>query len=80
MFKEQIKLLRKIENLEVYYYHYTDDYDDKESKLKVFKVKLAQFSNIIDEELFTKIFGDTLETLASKLINTMGKEEYQIFC
>ena len=80
MFKKQIKLLRKIENVEVYYYYYTGDYDDKESKLKVFKVKLAQFSNIIDEELFTKIFGDTLETLASKLINTMGKEEYQVFC
>ena len=35
-------------------------------------------SNIIDEELFAKIFGYTLEALANKLINTTNKEENQI--
>ena len=34
--------------------------------------------NIIDEELFAKIFGYTLEALANKLINTTNKEENQI--
>ena len=35
-------------------------------------------ANIIDEELFAKIFGDTLEALANKLINSTNKEENQI--
>ena len=35
-------------------------------------------SNIIDEKLFEKIFDHTLETLASKPINTTSKEENQI--
>ena len=74
-FEEQIKLLIKVENLEVYYY--TKDYDNKEFKLKIFKAELAQFSNIIDEGLFVSMSGDTLEALASKLINTTDKEEYQ---
>ena len=33
---------------------------------------------IIDEKLFETIFGHTLETLTSKLINTTNKEENQI--
>ena len=57
-FEEQIKLLRKVENL--------------------VKLRLAHLANIIDEELFAKIFGYALEALASKLINTTDKEEYQI--
>ena len=74
-FEEQIKLLRKTKKLEMYYY--TEDYDDKELNFKVFKLKLAHLVNIIDEELFKKIFSYTLEALASKLINTTDKEEYQ---
>ena len=54
------------------------DYDDKESKFKIFKLKLADLSNIIDEKLFEQIFGHTFETLANKLINTTNKEENQI--
>ena len=34
--------------------------------------------NEIDEKLFKQIFGQTLETLANKLINTTNKEENQI--
>ena len=35
-------------------------------------------ANIIDKELFVKKFGDTLEALTNKLINTTNKEENQI--
>ena len=59
-------------------FYYTNDYDDKELKLKVFKLKLAHLAGIIDKELFAKIFGYTLEALANKLINTTNKEEIQI--
>ena len=54
------------------------DYDDKELKSKIFKLKLAHLSNIIEEKLFEKIFGHTLIKLADKLINTTNKEENQI--
>ena len=53
-------------------------YNDKELKFKIFKLKLADLSNIIDEKLFEQIFGHTFETLANKLINTTNKEENQI--
>ena len=35
-------------------------------------------SNEIDKKLFKQIFGHTLATLASGLINTKNKEENQI--
>ena len=34
-------------------------------------------SNIIDKKIFKQIFGNTLETLANKLIDTTNKEENQ---
>ena len=55
-----------------------DDYGDKELNFKIFKLRLAHLSNIIDEKLFKEIFGHTFETLANKLINTTNKEENQI--
>ena len=55
-----------------------DDYGDKELKFKIFKLELAQLSNIIDKKIFEQIFGHTFETLANKLINTTNKEENQI--
>ena len=54
------------------------DYGDKKLKFKVFKLRLAHLSNIIDKKLFKQIFGHTFETLANKLINTTNKEENQI--
>ena len=75
-FEEQIKSLRKVENI-IDYCHY-EDYGDKELKFKYFKIELAHFSNIIDENLFEQIFGLKFETLANKLINTTNKEENQI--
>ena len=55
-----------------------DHYGDKELEFKIFKLKLAHLSNIIDKKLFKQIFGHAFETLANKLINTTNKEENQI--
>ena len=55
-----------------------DNYGDKELKFKIFKLKFADLSNIIDKKLFEQIFGHTFETLANKLINTTNKEENHI--
>ena len=75
-FEDQIKSIRKIKNLDDYYY--VNDFGDKELKFKIFKLKLAHLSNIIDKKLFEQIFGHTLIKLADKLINTTDKEENQI--
>ena len=75
-FEEQIKSIRKVENLNEHYY--MEGYGDKELEFKIFKIKLAHLSNEIDEKLFEQIFGHTFETLANKLINTTNKEENQI--
>ena len=75
-FEEQIKSLKKREDLKGYWPY--NDYDDKELKSKYFKIKLADMSNEIDEKLFEQIFGNTLIKLADELINTINKEENQI--
>ena len=72
-FEEEIKSIRKVEK-----YCFTNDYGDKELEFKIFKLKLAYLSNIIDKKIFKRIFGHTFETLANKLINTTNKEENQI--
>ena len=75
-FEDQIKSIKKVENLDDYYY--VNDFDDKELKFKIFKLKLAHLSNEIDKNLFEQIFDHTLIKLADKLINTTNKEENQI--
>ena len=75
-FEQQIKLLKKREDLQGYWPY--NDYDDKELKSKYFKTELADMSNKIDKKLFEQIFGHTLIKLADKLINTTNKEEHQI--
>ena len=55
-----------------------ENYSDKELELKIFKLKFAHLSSIIDKKLFKQIFGHTFETLANKLINTTNKEENQL--
>ena len=72
-FEDQIKSIRKIKNLNDYYY--VNNFGDKELKFKIFKLKLAHLSNEIDEDLFEQIFDHKFETLANKLINTTDKEE-----
>ena len=42
-----MELLKKVENLDIYYYD--NHFDDKELKHKHFKIKLAHLSNIIEE-------------------------------
>ena len=69
-------MIKKVENLDDYYY--VNNFDDKELKFKIFKLKLAHLSNEIDEKLFEQIFGHTLIKLADQLINTTNKEENQI--
>ena len=75
-FEDQIKSIRKVENLGEYYF--VNNFGDKELKFKIFKLTLAHLSNEIDEKLFKQIFGHKFETLANKLINTTNKEENQI--
>ena len=75
-FEGQIKSIRKVENLDEYYF--MDDYDDKELKFKILELKLAQLPNIIYKKIFEQIFVHTFETLANKLINITNKEENQI--
>ena len=75
-FEDQIKSIRKVENLNECWF--TDDYGDKELEFKIFKLRLAHLSNIIDKKLFKQIFGHTFEILASKLIDTTNREENQI--
>ena len=75
-FKDQIISIRKVGNLNEYYF--INDYDDKELESKIFQLKLAYLSNIIDKKIFKQIFGHTFETLANKLINATNKEENQI--
>ena len=59
-------------------YCFIIDYGNKESEFKIFKLKLAFLSNIIDKRIFKQIFDHTFETLANKLIDTTNKEENQI--
>ena len=53
-FEDQIKSIRKVKNLDDYYY--VNDFGDKELKFKIFKLKLAHLSNDIDKNLFEQIF------------------------
>ena len=75
-FEDQIKSIRKIKNLDDYYY--VNDFGDKELKFKIFKLRLAHLSNKNGEDLFEQIFDNTLIKLADKLINTTNKQENQI--
>ena len=71
-FEDHIKSIRKVENLNEYCF--INDYGNKELEFKIFKLKLAYLSKIIDKRIFKRIFGHTFET-ANKLINTTNKEE-----
>ena len=75
-FQEQIESIKKLEHLKEYWF--MKDFDDKELKFKILKLKLANIANEIDKNLFETIFGHTLIKLADKLRNTINKEENQI--
>ena len=72
-FEVQINQIRKVENLEEYYF--INNFGDKELKFKIFKLRLAHLSNEIDKDLFEQKLDHKFETLANKLINTTNKEE-----
>ena len=49
-FDDQIKSLKKVENL--YEYYVINDFDDTELKSRIFKLKPAHLLNIIDKKIF----------------------------
>ena len=71
-FEDHIKSIRKVENLTEYCF--INDYGNTELEFKIFQLKLAYLSKIIDKKIFKRIFGHTFET-ANKLINATNKEE-----
>ena len=74
-FEEQIKSLKKLEGLKVYWPY--NHFGDKELKSKYFKIELADMSNEIDEKLFEQIFGHKLIKLADKLRNKQTKKKIE---
>ena len=75
-FEEQIKLFKKVKDLNQYWR--CNSWDNKKLKFKIFKLNLANCSSFTDEELFAKIFSYPLLTLPNKLINTTSKEENEM--
>ena len=77
-FEDQIDILKKIPWLNEYW---DMDYyeDNKETNLRLFKLKFAHIFNDVDDNLFKEIFGLTSVKLADKLINITSKEENQMF-
>ena len=76
-FEDQIDILRKIPWLNDYWnieYHE----DNKETNLRLFKLKFAHILNDVDNNLFKETFGFTPAELTDKLINTTSKEENQM--
>ena len=76
-FEDQINIFKKIPDLDDYwdikYYE-----DNKETNLRLFKLKLAHIFNDVDDNLFKEIFGFKSVELADKLINTGSKEDNQV--
>ena len=52
--------------------------DNKETSLRLFKLKFAHVFNDVDDNLFQEIFGLTSVKVVVKLINTTSKEENQM--
>ena len=73
-FKDQIDIIKEIPWLNDYWYtEYCED--NKETNLRLFKLKLAHVFNDADDNLFKEIFGFTSLELADKLVNITSKEE-----
>ena len=76
-FEDQINIFKKIPDLQ--HYWYIEYYEDnKETNLRLFKLKFAHILNNVDDNLFKEIFGFTSVELADKLINITNKEENQM--
>ena len=76
-FEDQIDIVKKLPCL---YDYWSMNYyeDNKETNLRLFKLKFAHVFNDVDDNLFKEIFGFTSVKLADKLINTTSKEENQM--
>ena len=76
-FEDQIDILKEIPWLNDYWYiEYYED--NKETNLRLFKLKLAHIFNDVDDNLFKEIFGFKSVELADKLINVTSKEDNQM--
>ena len=77
-FKDQIDVLKEIPDLDDYWYikYYEDN---EEINLRLFKLKLADILNDVDDNLFKETFGFTSVELADKRINTTSKVDNQMF-
>ena len=60
------------------YWHMQYYEDNKETNLRLFKLKLAHIFNDVDDNLFKEIFGFKSVELADKLINVTSKENNQM--
>ena len=76
-FKDQIDILIEIPDLGDFWYNKYYE-DNKETNLRLFKLKFAHIFNDVDDNLFKEIFGHRSEKLADKLINTTSKEDNQV--
>ena len=76
-FKDQIDILIEIPDLGDFWYNEYYE-DNKETNLRLFKLKLAHILNDVDDNLFKEIFSFTSVELADKLINTTSKEDNQM--
>ena len=76
-FKDQIDILIEIPDLGDFWYNKYYE-DNKETNLRLFKLKFAHIFSDVDDNLFKEIFGLTFVELADKLINTTSKEENQM--
>ena len=76
-FEDQIGILKKIPWLNEYWdaYYYEEN---KETNLRLFKLKFANIFNDVDDNLFMEIFGCTFVKLTDKLIYATSKEENQM--
>ena len=76
-FKDQIDILIEIPDLGNFWYNKYYE-DNKETNLRLFKLKFAHIFNDVDDNLFKEIFGLTSVELADKLINITSEEENQM--
>ena len=76
-FEDQIDIWKKIPWLNDYWgMNYYED--NKETNLRLFKLKFEHVFNDVDDNLFKEMFGLTSVKLADKVINTTSKEENQM--
>ena len=76
-FKDQIDVLIEVPYLSNYWdMHYYED--NKETNLRLFKLKFAHIFNDADDNLFKEIFGVTSVKLADKLVNVTSQKDNEV--